>query len=692
MRNSHARLGDNGADEEEGGGGGDRRGDGVDGSQPLQQSDRSEDDQSGDENDQSDDEYHHGADNDRQYAPNEQREESSFWDTDDSLPVHLLPPPRDDHSIIDVLADELLQREIPEYMEEFEIAIPDAEIIVGSVPLEEVQQREHMVEEARLRHAELESDLYRQREMHLAKQEEYARARLLQEAKKRQEELVKQKMQFVEVMQLRTRRLGYVFQQAENHLKDELQRQQARVERVYGGLMHSRVPQSRKRYRVEWEKIPVTIKIRAKMLKALKDKLPSGHYVLVATLYDRLGGHALHWSAWDPEYDPSTPRDARKRQHRRRRHPKQNQSDESGNEPLLLGNQMRCGKPNFTRPFQHRGRFYNTEATINQNVYVVCPPECTLRPGNVLIFELFHLSSEHTRRQRQQTDQVVAWGAMPLATPDFQCIQGKYKIPLLRGEMDPTMDKFRDIEQMYQDDLSSWLCNLYFHVTHVEKRLPSKISNSRDDADAFDLEIDESSGLYRLENNHQRYMRKLTKRNIALEKSGRNVLLLQDEEHGDAFQGSCAPSHIRPRRLATRKLDGDFDERRDLESVDDEKISSPKLGGASVVTPYPSSRTLLLDDSGSNCASGEWRKDRRKGEKRTAGSSIPFAPALSALRKSWKHLTSPKKTRVYVSCLLCSMRSCCIQPQLTRTHVCLTPVRRNGREEGPTGVQRSGCP
>lgn len=648
-------------------------------------------------------------------------ESSSFWDADDAF-VPLPPLPQgtqEDHSIIDVLAEELLQREIPEYMEAFEIVIPDSEIVVGSVPVEEIQQRELDVEEAKVRHAELESELYRQRETQLTKQEAFARTRLLDEARKRQQALARERLQFVEAMQLRTRRLGYVFQQAESHLKTELERQQARVQRVYGDLVHSRVPQSRKRYRVEWQKIPVTIQIRVKMLSALKDKLPGGHYVLVATLYDRLGGHALHWSAWDPEYAGNQARrkvDARK--HKEKCHKQSDESDPEtvgggGSSSLATGgNQIPLGKPNFTRPFHHRGRFYSTEVVVNQNVYLVCPPECALRPGNVLIFELFHLSSAHNNssnggggrgqhQQQQHDDQVVAWGAMPLSTPDFACIQGKFKIPLLRGEMDSTIDKFRDIEQLYQDDLSSWLCNLYFKVSHLEKRMPPPLSvqgsgrgrgTARRPAgandDDFDVEIDESSGLYRLENNHQRYMRKLTTKHIRMGRSGRNLLLRDEDGQEKSDLGSTSSGHS---QLRTRRMVAGRSAAR-LEGVDEDLKLSAKGNdaGGTAVGSYPSSRTLLLEDPSE---AGDEQQQQRQRVKRKASSkqtSSSVSPVFSSLRRIWKRFTAPKKTRVYVRTLSLSCQSQVDTDQhssfslvslLCGYHLSVPSVRRDGRKE-----------
>uniref|UniRef100_H3H320 Uncharacterized protein n=1 Tax=Phytophthora ramorum TaxID=164328 RepID=H3H320_PHYRM len=555
----------------------------------------------------------------------------SLWDDVDggNAPDELRSPRgHDAHSIIDVLSSQLQNREIPRYLDEFEVVIPDAEVVVGAVPIEEVQEREQQVEEARLRQAELESSLYRQRELRLAQQEALARERLLQEARRRHAELVLKDRQAAEAMQLRARRIGHVFQQAETHLKDTLKKQEARVEELYGSLMPSRVPQSRKRYRVEWARIPLTIRIRARMLNAVKDKLPPGQYVMVVTLYDRLGGHALHWTNWDPEVSRNA----------------QSTSDNSST-------RTQVGRPNFTRPFRHRGRFYNTEVLVNQDMFVVCPPDVELRPGNTLVFELFLLSpatsaayagnnvmSMPRKRRRRggqlldqsmamQTDHVVAWGALPLTTPEFQVVQGKFKLPLLRGEMDHTMDKYQDMERMYQQDLSSWLCNLYVQVYHLPKppavllhRAPRSRLNGDD---PFDAEIDERGGLLRLtlpevENNHQRYMRKMS-----TAPNSSSVPTFRKRSRSPVHQRSSEGLH----------QEGVLQEAEEEGGGESPATSSGKHGGGAAVKPYSSASTLLVDEEDA------YTKKRK-----------PKQPPriLSPSRWKWKRWFSPsKKTRVY---------------------------------------------
>ncbi len=50
---------------------------------------------------------------------------------------------------------------------------------------------------------------------------------------------------------------------------------------------------------------------------------------------------------------------------------------------------------------------------------------------------------------------------------DFQINEGKYKIPLLFGNIDPGVDKFRTIEKRMGCDIDNWLCNCYFEVEKI---------------------------------------------------------------------------------------------------------------------------------------------------------------------------------------------------------------------------------
>lgn len=55
-------------------------------------------------------------------------------------------------------------------------------------------------------------------------------------------------------------------------------------------------------------------------------------------------------------------------------------------------------------------------------------------------------------------------------------IEGKFKVPLLRGELDPSIDKFERIENRIGNNLDSWLCNLYFDIRHLPRYLDGQVS------------------------------------------------------------------------------------------------------------------------------------------------------------------------------------------------------------------------
>lgn len=64
-------------------------------------------------------------------------------------------------------------------------------------------------------------------------------------------------------------------------------------------------------------------------------------------------------------------------------------------------------------------------------------------------------------------DYVVGWGIFPLLNSDFQLNEGKFKVPLLFGNVDPRVDKFDKIEMNMMKDLDNWVSNLYFEIEKV---------------------------------------------------------------------------------------------------------------------------------------------------------------------------------------------------------------------------------
>ena len=77
----------------------------------------------------------------------------------------------------------------------------------------------------------------------------------------------------------------------------------------------------------------------------------------------------------------------------------------------------------------------------------------------MLLFELPYLSN-HSSSQ----DTVVGWGAFPLVDGDFTINQGKFKVPMIFGQIDYSVDSFKHIEEKYRRNVDEWLANLYIEV------------------------------------------------------------------------------------------------------------------------------------------------------------------------------------------------------------------------------------
>ncbi|OQR96964.1 hypothetical protein ACHHYP_12840 [Achlya hypogyna] len=342
---------------------------------------------------------------------------------------------------------------IPSYVDRFDTVVPAAEVVVGSIAPEALAAQEAELEAARVRLALAEAQTFVERESLLARKEQQTRARLDAQAHAHKRELARREQQSLHVMQLQAKKLAHVFHQAEGHMKNVLGQQQAHVRDTYGDA-RANVPIQTRRYRTEWARIPQPLELRVHMLRAPKDKLPQGHYVLLATLYDRLGGVPISWGV-------------------------------AGDRGVGVD------YPGITKPIFHRGQFFNTELRVEQSVFVVCPCELELRPANVVILELYLLSGASAMH-----DTVVGWAALPVCTADFTILEGHFKVPLLRGDIDHTITKYHDIERLYTMDLGAWLCNLYVTAKHLPReRLDRNGVLQRE----YDVEVDFMNQLLKLE-------------------------------------------------------------------------------------------------------------------------------------------------------------------------------------------------
>ena len=209
-----------------------------------------------------------------------------------------------------------------------------------------------------------------------------------------------------------------------------------------------------RRWRATSKARPTPIEIHIEALRAVKDKVPAGEYCVVATLCDSLGGSPLYWS--------------------------------KGRGP------MGGGAHPATTPVSHQGRFFDIDLFVQQSMYMAAPPPETLRPSHVWILELFLLSNRDDEADADELasrtadgkdtgksvsdeavvgtgslrplDLAVGWCCLPVCGAGLAVAEGKFRLPMLRGGVDSTIDSYAAFERRIAEDVDSWLCNIYLSV------------------------------------------------------------------------------------------------------------------------------------------------------------------------------------------------------------------------------------
>lgn len=341
---------------------------------------------------------------------------------------------------------------VPAYGAAFDSAAAAEEVVIGFVSEAELAAREAAIAAAREAAAAEEARRFAAKEALLLRKEAAAKARVLADKADLAARIKRRQAETADAAEARTAALHRTFRRAEVELKSNLAAQHALVSEKYGRLVPGRA--GARQMRIEWHKLPQPVEIRISRIRAVKKKLFRGRFVMLVTLYDRLGGNPMRWTR-----------------------------------VALGGGGGDASRPGATTPVRHRGRFFDTEITFNQCVYAVAPSASDLRPAHVFIFELFQLGD-----RRNPIDRVVAWTALPACDRDFQVVWGRFKLPLMRGEVDLAVDKYRTLEAKIEADLDDWLANVYLEVVHLPRETVRDGATLRE----FDVEIAYTSELLRV--------------------------------------------------------------------------------------------------------------------------------------------------------------------------------------------------
>lgn len=312
------------------------------------------------------------------------------------------------------------------YVDEFVTESKNVSVVISKVSEEVIRKKKEELEAEVVaeKRRDIEDNVKQQANLLYLENEARQRVQRLQD--QMLVKVKKEKENMVSELFSREAAIGREFRRAREVLEQDLKKEQALLMEKHGQLLSGEQSISR-RYEVKWSVCPQPIEMRVHVMRAVKNKLPKGSYVVMLTQYDRLGGRPLIWSV-SGAYGISKDR------------------------------------PATTRPFKHHGRFFDRLLKVEDSTFALCPPTERLKPGNVFIIELFQLAT-----RRNPVNRIVGWAALPMCTPQFSVVEGRFKLPILRGEHTPSVQHYRTIEHIIGDDLNSWLCNIYIEIKHLPK-------------------------------------------------------------------------------------------------------------------------------------------------------------------------------------------------------------------------------
>ena len=105
------------------------------------------------------------------------------------------------------------------------------------------------------------------------------------------------------------------------------------------------------------------------------------------------------------------------------------------------------------------GGYNDEEFFVDENLFLLYPPMNRARPSNSILFKLIKLSNETSL-----DDKVIGWGVFPILNSELAFNEGRFKIPIMQGDVSEEITLYRVIQNNIINNLDTWLWNMYFEV------------------------------------------------------------------------------------------------------------------------------------------------------------------------------------------------------------------------------------
>lgn len=205
----------------------------------------------------------------------------------------------------------------------------------------------------------------------------------------------------------------------------------------------------------DWTLYEQQVEIRIVKIRGMKNKVPKGKYTVLISKWDKLGGEPLRWNHRDVTDKPPPPCPL---------HP-------LGTSLHVRASCEVCtGWAGATMPVEYAAAPTDYEASFDSRIFTFFLPQKRIRPYNALLFEVVHIPSDRECVRIRNTTgaeprpQVVGWCVLPIVDSNFLVINGRFRLPVMRGSYTQNFQHYSTLQTALNENLENWLANMYLEI------------------------------------------------------------------------------------------------------------------------------------------------------------------------------------------------------------------------------------
>jgi hypothetical protein len=391
--------------------------------------------------------------------------------------------------------------EIDNYNQKFENEADEEMMDVGAVDLAELETEFGMIEDERERKKKQRELEFEHRKKGITLTAEKTQNQLVNTQTSLLKEIAQEEIEARKKAEEREKIIKNEFRRVESRISGVIKQQRSKILGYFGPLVQEKKKSAYQILGSAKKKVDLSARtriclpfsIKIKLLRCVKDKIDPGTYVVLAEVIDRIGGVPIVYNYQrsmknleklkrrikdyealklrflkEQKIDVSTQESEELMQ----KHYEDQVEEESKRSKRYAFDQMSQDKSNSSKGFEidldryeklrflqrhtkyreFYGSFQDEEFFVDENLFLLYPPMNRARPSNCIQFRVIKLSNETSL-----DDKVVGWGVFPILNSELAFNEGRFKIPMMQGNVDEGITLYQDIQGSIMKDLDTWL-------------------------------------------------------------------------------------------------------------------------------------------------------------------------------------------------------------------------------------------